>query len=398
MTEKKFIIYGAEAKSRPSWPWAQRVKFHLKAQIHRLLDQRQFSRRDSSRLDYRHYRGPDCINWGDVAIAQSVGAFVSSIVTAPLQYLNWGELNKLPPPNPTVQEIVVFAGSGYFFLESTKRLAPRIADDLRILEQRGARAIFFGVGVNFPSHEESTTPSTLHPQDEQIVRRLLVHATGISVRDTQTQAILQLLTPQPIKLIGDPALHFCTLKKLPAQQFPSDKSCPVMGLNLAFHGMETTVLLQRNLEAYVAVLKKLQEATLCKFRYFVHFGTEHILPKLLAARGIRIEVCAGDTVTLASGYADLDLHIGGMLHSCILATSAGTPCIGLAYDIKHQGFFDLMGLPDNCFPAAHFDPDELYARALALLADPAPVRAQISARRDELYKATLDFLHNALFA
>jgi len=99
---------------------------------------------------------------------------------------------------------------------------------------------------------------------------------------------------------------------------------------------------------------------------------------------------------LARGYAKLDLHIGGMLHSCILATSAGTPCIALAYDIKHQGFFDLIGLSEHCLSAFHFDPDQLYARALALLADPAPVRAQITARRDALQAATLDFLRHTL--
>ena len=109
-----------------------------------------------------------------------------------------------------------------------------------------------------------------------------------------------------------------------------------------------------------------------------------------------MKVCAGDTVALAAEYGNLDLHIGGMLHSCILATSAGTPCLGLAYDIKHQGFFDLMGLSEHCLSAFHFDPDQLYVRALALLADPAPVRAQISARRDTLQAATLDFLRHTL--
>lgn len=398
MTEEKFIIYGAEARARPPWPWRQRTLFHLKEQIHGLLDKRQFSHGNSARLDYRHYRGPDCINWGDVAISQSVGAFIAPSAKPSLQYFNWGELNTLPPPCTNTQETIVFAGSGYFFIESNRRLAPRIADDLHILERRGGRALFLGVGINLPSANDQTPPSALHPQDEKLVCRLLARAVGVSVRDTLTQQILQQSTNQPIQLTGDPALHFHSLLQSQIQQGQKTekRGKPIIGINLAFHGMETTVLLQRNIESYAAVLKKLQDATHCEFRYFVHFGTEHILPKLLAARGIRMKVCAGDTVALARGYAKLDLHIGGMLHSCILATSSGTPCLGLAYDIKHQGFFDLMGLSEHCLSAFHFDPDQLYARALALLADPAPVRAQITARRDALQAATLDFLRHTL--
>jgi polysaccharide pyruvyl transferase WcaK-like protein len=87
-----------------------------------------------------------------------------------------------------------------------------------------------------------------------------------------------------------------------------------------------------------------------------------------------------------------------MLHSCILATSAGTPCLALAYDIKHQGFFDLMGLPQNCLSAADFDPEALFTRALDLLANPSPVRNHIAARRKVLETETRNFLAQQLKA
>jgi hypothetical protein len=153
-------------------------------------------------------------------------------------------------------------------------------------------------------------------------------------------------------------------------------------------------------------LLRLQKETGAKFQYFVHYATENILPKLLAQRGVHIKKVpegthragAGDTATLVCEYAKLDLHIGGMLHSCILATSAGTPCIALAYDIKHQGFFDLMGLPENCLSAANFNPDVLYARAMTLLSNPAPVRGHIATRRDQLQMETHAFLKTCFAA
>lgn len=393
MTAPTFILYGAEAKPRTPLSKMEQLRTAARRKLHGYRDVTHFRHGDLSHLDYRNYLGPDVINLGDVAISQSVTAFLTHAVDRPLHYLNWGELDALPPHEPGTQETIVFAGSGYFFLRNG-RLAPRIAHDLHVLEQRGAHAIFFGIGLNFPDVNNSQAPTTLYPEDAQRVTQLLDRADGISVRDAGTQAALSPLTNRPVHLIGDPALHFCALHAISQNPRPPSmpKERPVIGLNLFFHGPDVTILLQRNLDAYATALKTLQQETGCQFHYFVHFETERVLPKLLAVRGLSVKVVAGDTATLAQGYGKLDLHIGGMLHSCILATSAGTPCIGLAYDIKHQGFFDLMGLAENCLSAAEFSPALLLERAHKLLADPQPVRKQIAQRRTALETATRAFV------
>lgn len=85
-----------------------------------------------------------------------------------------------------------------------------------------------------------------------------------------------------------------------------------------------------------------------------------------------------------------------MLHSCILSASTGTPCIGLAYDIKHQGFFDLLGQPDLCVPAEPFDPERLIATCDHVLTHADTIRKQINARRDELELTSNQFLAQTL--
>jgi polysaccharide pyruvyl transferase WcaK-like protein len=43
-------------------------------------------------------------------------------------------------------------------------------------------------------------------------------------------------------------------------------------------------------------------------------------------------------------YSKLDVHIGQMMHSCIMAASVHVPLVGLAYDMKNHGFFDMIGI------------------------------------------------------
>lgn len=406
VTPPQVIIYGAEAAPRPPLSVVERVRFAARRKVHGYLDAARFRHGDLSRLDYRNYEGRDAINLGDVAISQSTTALVRrALPEADILHINWGELGrhalKEAERNKTT---LIFSGSGYFFLAPNGRLSARIKDDFEWLLDHQIPAFFFGVGLNKPGQSELKTPVSLHPDDAALVTRMLDQAQAVSVRDATTWSTLAPLTSKPVHLISDPALHFFHAMGMEA---PSAGSCPantppVIGLNFSFHGNNSNALVKKNLDSYCAVLLRLHEETGAEFRYFVHYGTSNIMPKLLVQRGINVKkVGAGDTADiplLAREYAKLDLHIGGMLHSCILATGAGTPCLALAYDIKHQGFFDLMGLPENCLSAINFSPEALYAHTMELLANPAPVRSQIASRRNQLEIETHAFLQTCFAA
>lgn len=410
MTYSNILLYGAEAAPRPPLSIKERVRFAARRKVHGFLDATRCRQGDLSGLDYRNYEGRDAINQGDVAITQATQALVrQGLSAAEIHGINWGELGQQTVRNEDRQQTaLIFNSSGYFHVNSDGRLAARIKDDFNWLLDQQIPAFFLGVGLNRPGQTGLDTPVSLHPADAAVVSQLLDYAQAISVRDAATQAALAALTTKPVHLIGDPALHFCHAMAIapPSAGIRTAHTPPVIGVNVSFHGKNSTALIKKNLMSYAAALRRLQEKTGATFRYFVHYETENILPRLFAQCGVNIQKVpvkthragAGDTATLAREYAKLDLHIGGMLHSCILATSAGTPCLALAYDIKHQGFFDLMGLPQNCLSAADFDPEALFTRALDLLANPSPVRNHIAARRKVLETETRNFLAQQLKA
>lgn len=404
VTYLKIILYGAEAKHRPPLSVVEQLRTAARRKLHGYRDATHFRHGDLSRLDYRNYEGRDAINLGDVAIYQSTAALIKHVLPkADILPMNWGELSQYSVKNEDRQKTaLIFNGSGYFHVTSDGRLAARIKDDFDWLTNQQIPAFFFGVGLNRPGQTDLDAPVSLHPEDAALITQLLDYAQAVSVRDAGTQSALAPLTSKPVYLIGDPALHFFHAMEMqpPPTTIHPANTPPVIGVNFSFHGRNSNELLKKNLEGYCTVLLKLQKETGAEFRYFIHYATENIVPKLLAQRGINIKkIGAGETADiplLNREYAKLDLHIGGMLHSCILATSAGTPCLALAYDIKHQGFFDLMGLSENCLSAANFNPETLYLRAIDLLANPAPVRAHIAARRNQLEMETLNFITHQL--
>lgn len=128
----------------------------------------------------------------------------------------------------------------------------------------------------------------------------------------------------------------------------------------------------------------------------VHYDSELLVVALLQDAGIRLKIVHGDVDDLLHTYKQLNCHIGGMLHSCILSSSTGTPAIGLAYDIKHSGFFDLLGLPEHCIPAQPFEPDRIVSLTLDILKKEQELRSTILSRRLALKNKADNFLRSAL--
>ncbi|MGR5973785.1 polysaccharide pyruvyl transferase family protein [Bacillus cereus] len=58
-------------------------------------------------------------------------------------------------------------------------------------------------------------------------------------------------------------------------------------------------------------------------------------------------------------YGNFDLFIGSRMHSCIFAIGAGVPTIGLAYQPKTVGTFELIGLKQRTFNVDSFSKEEL---------------------------------------
>lgn len=393
----KLAIYGAEPEPQISpGPIGTVVRFLKRTRAFK-RDAKGFLAGDLTDLDYRNYVSPYTINQGDLAISQSVARFVRAHASeASVEMIRWGEAK----PQETPWSDFVIAGSGYIIFDAKGHVGPRLMQDIEFFKQYGISPILFGIGINQPSAlTQSGGIIDIGPTIEANLRELLSMAKAISVRDPFTQATLSRYSDKRVELIGDPALHFGHLHDIRHAVRPNSQHLrPLIGLNLNFHGPSSTKLLQKNLPIFAEVLKSIRNEHHCNFRYLVHFDTSLVIPKLLALEGIEMEVIQGNPETLTRGYAELDLHIGGMLHSCILAHSVDTPAIALAYDIKHQGFMELFGLERNCLPATELTAAALIERVRDVLGHPAPYREAISTTRERLQRITHEFARSSLSA
>jgi len=69
--------------------------------------------------------------------------------------------------------------------------------------------------------------------------------------------------------------------------------------------------------------------------------------------------------------------ISTRMHASILATCAGTPVVGIAYEPKVRGWFDQLAMPEMVLPLAQVSRESLTAAAELLLHDNAALRARL---------------------
>jgi polysaccharide pyruvyl transferase WcaK-like protein len=378
----RYILYGAVA-NRPEKPSSD-----TKVWLKKILDRIAFRLGQKSKINYKNYQRHYTYNRGDhsiiVATAQQLRKVYpnSEIIT-----IDW---EKLIVTNIRKKDKILICGSGYFFPNSEGIFPQRLHRDLEAIEASGAELHFLGVGYNYLLDWKPATGSSLPTESSELVQKLLAQATTLTVRDENTKRFLSGFTNREIDVIGDPALFIETTSHF---QFINDKTRPPqIGINIPFHGHEPTEWIKKHLAQFAKILKSLKRSTGCDFTYFVHYDSEVLIAALIEDQGIPITVIDTDAVDLPHEYSKMDIHIGGMLHSCIIATAVGTPCIGLAYDEKHFGFFELMERSDYCLKANPFNANELLQKSINLLKKSTSERTKIKARRQDLmlkFKRTL---------
>jgi colanic acid/amylovoran biosynthesis protein len=77
-------------------------------------------------------------------------------------------------------------------------------------------------------------------------------------------------------------------------------------------------------------------------------------------------------------YREMDIFLGSRMHSCIFAISQGVPTIGLAYQPKTIGTFELVGLDKFAFDIRGWSVDTLHRTMSGILADRGDARRLFS--------------------
>lgn len=370
----RYVLYGAVA-NKP-----EASASDTKARMKNLLDRVAFRLGYKAKLNYKNYETPYTYNRGDHSIIVATAQQLKKLNPGgPIVTVNWEQLSAI---GLSSTDKVLVCGSGYFFPNPEGVFPKRLHQDLLAIEESGAELHFLGVGYNYLLDWRPSRESRLPKESVDLLRRLLARAVTLTVRDDNTRQFLSRYTDRDIAVIGDPAL-FLEAPTSAGTDHPKGAK-PKIGINIPFHGYEPTEWIKKYLGEFVATLRKLQQATACEFTYFVHYDSEVLVAALIRDQGLSLSVVNTDAAHLPAEYAKMDLHIGGMLHSCIIATAAGTPCIGLAYDEKHFGFFDLMGRSEYCLRANPFDAAQLLQKAVDLLEDAPGERKKIAKRRDAL--------------
>lgn len=366
---RRILLYGLAAVAAPL------RQIDRKARLKMGIDRLRFRLR-RTRVRYRNYVTPGTYNRGDHAIVTAVQRDLRRAAPdATLVPVDWGDLEAV---QPTAADTLVVCGGGYFFPHPDGELPPRIAADLRVIQKTRVRCDLLGTGFNYLL---SWPRLQLASGAARTLSALLEVCDTLTVRDNITKNFLGDFTHRTVAVTGDPALFLGGDQ--PATQTSGQRPINI-GINVPFHGPRAEGWVNAHLLHFVHVLKTLMHEVDCRFFYFVHYDAEVLLPALMVDAGIPISVVSGDTDVLLARYAAMDVHVGGMLHSCILAAAVGTPAVVLAYGKKHYGFCELMGSLEYCVNADRFDADAILGTTLRLIAQAADRRESVVRHREAL--------------
>lgn len=387
------VVYSTISGTSQFRPLRKTAKEQIGALLRRTADQARWRLRGDFSMNFYVWQRFENTNRGDIAIRETIGAQVAALALptpCDLVEVQWGQLTESHVQRLNeAGGIFVLAGGGYLFLDGDGSISPRIEADIALMRRMSCLRVGYGIGINqvrVGSNLSPVTAEDLPQATHETLRRFAATVDLISVRDRSSKNVLDAVIgggmPQ-VHLIGDPVLF---LNPGPPPHRPPPQQGMLLGLNFALHGRNTAATLPERMLWIVPFLRRMRASWNCRFRYFVHSDTEHVLVHLLRRAGFQMEVIDGDTATLMRGYAELDAHVCQMMHSSIMAISAWVPTLNIGYDVKNREFFSLLGIDGCCIDQAEANEDLLFERTATLLADTAGFVETVARNRQALQR------------
>lgn len=263
------------------------------------------------------------------------------------------------------QDLITIGGGGLFQDDDSRVKMPFWASKVTALRAVNERIVAHSIGAGPLAHPESKcsanwTCSVLE---------------SISVRDEFAHKWLSSCTAREVLIVPDPAFM---LRPAPQEdgdavlqhlQIPTDK--PIIGVALRrwFHQLGGFVphsvrdrlgltekqnheamdrLLSQIADSLRALAARLNASILLLPTYNVEHEADVHYCRQLAERLPRNRVQIGsidDPQVYKAVCGRLSLMISARMHPLILAASMGVPVVGLGYNGKFEGFFDMLGIP-----------------------------------------------------
>jgi polysaccharide pyruvyl transferase WcaK-like protein len=230
----------------------------------------------------------------------------------------------------------------------------------------------------------------------------------ITVRDPAAQAVARAITRKPVDILPDPALllpgtdgkrgpdllqaagvpvgHRPVIGVAPRRWYPPQPRLIPQRIMIRFRkpSFEQSARLVELLARSLGDLVRSHDAFIvCMPSYsLAHEGDEQLCRMLIEA------LPAGSSGMLRTespgeyrdACGELDALLGGRMHPTIFAAAAGTPVVGLAYNPKFMGLFELLGKSEAVLDVATFVREQqtrqLTDMIVAALADTTDLQAR----------------------
>lgn len=389
----RICIYSAVSPRTENRPKPLSAFAQLKRFVGRSLDVLGWFLLGRGSVRFHHWSTRDITNKGDIAIRETIKEnLVSLFAPRPVTFteLHWDELTPIKAADISQNhDLFVIGGSGYIASDEAGNISRRADQDLLSLAEIKCPKIAFGIGWNkLLANGDFNEPRPLSPKARETLKATLRQLDLISVRDTTTQALISELADRQPQLTGDPALFYCGSQS--RRKFTDGKLH--VGVNFALHGPERVEFIAQQNKIFCSVLAEFARRHDVVYHYMQHAYPERAVPLMLRARGISVVREDLPVDQMLSLYGALDMHICQMLHSAILAVNAGTPTLHYGYDIKSMGFFNLMQMPELCYPDWPLDRGRVLAEMESLLTNGPRIRADIVRRKKEIKHAADIFL------
>lgn len=301
------------------------------------------------RLTIAHFHVWDKKNKGDRAIVLAVQELLRAnfpgcrIIDYPVDILKIGAKKEIKKINQS--DLVVIGGGGIFY-------SYFLPFDLSVIEAIKKPITIFGAGYI----KEIGAPN-LNREAVTSIRALVEKAVAVGVRDFKTKEFLVKngINASKIKVIGDPAAlltekkpSLVTLKKL---ALTKKNNKIKIGLNLNYSGWlgfgkwrEDILAAYREVTQYFLKEYGGEQGLGVEIYYLKHHpGEDKIYPEIKIKKLKIVDLKPAEQKYV---YGELDLVVGMMLHSGVMAFGAGTPEISVAYDLRNYSFAEFIKCPE----------------------------------------------------
>ena len=267
--------------------------------------------------------------------------------------------------------------------------SPRAVDSLvrlgraaRVVKLLGRRIALLGIGVGPLRTKEGRAAA----------RQLLDYADFVTVRDEESQVLTAMVAPDvSVHLTGDLAFLFPRHVTPARPQIPRTQR--TVGISLLPYASSLGQAAQDDEQRTVAMAKALRQVlerhrdwNVMLFEFFSGsptYGDARVLRDLESQLGLGDRVTYrpydGDFESVYSDLAACDAFVGMRFHSCLLAHTAGVPCLMLAYHPKSESLAARLRLDADAvapLPVLN-DPVALAARVETLLTDSTKFRPSV---------------------